>query len=142
MLVTSGSPSARATSRDAQNVPDVMTRSVGTASALGPVPAMNVPARIRQRDRRRSEGFTLVELAVVVTIVGVLAVLAVVGYRRLITSAHLTEATGMVNGIRVAQESYHAETGVYATIGTSGTLAWATTTRHRYPLVEHQPMSG
>ncbi len=61
----------------------------------------------------------------VVCIVGVLAVLAVVGYRRLITSSHLTEATGLVNGIRVAQESYHAETGIYATIGSATALAWA-----------------
>jgi type IV pilus assembly protein PilA len=58
----------------------------------------------------------LVELAVVVTIIGILAVLAVAGYRRLVTSSHVTEATEMVNGIKVAQETYHAETGQYANI--------------------------
>ncbi len=81
---------------------------------------MNVPASTRSH--RSEQGFTLVELAVVVCIVGVLAVLAVVGYRRLITSSHLSEATGMVNGIRVAQESYHAETGAYYSI--SASLVW------------------
>jgi type IV pilus assembly protein PilA len=59
-------------------------------------------------------GFTLVELMMVVIIVGVLAMLAVVGFRRLVSEAHTTEATQMVNSIRVAQEAYHAETGAYA----------------------------
>jgi type IV pilus assembly protein PilA len=68
------------------------------------------------RRARRVRGFTLVELAVVVTIIGILAVLAVAGYRKLVTSSHTTEATEMVNAIKVAQETYHAETGQYANI--------------------------
>jgi len=53
---------------------------------------------------------------IVVVIVGVLAVLAVVGYRKLVTSSHVAEATNMVQNIRVAQEGYHAETQQYANI--------------------------
>src|SRR5579872_2371666 len=66
--------------------------------------------------KRRPAGFTLVELMIVVVIVGVLALLAVVGYRKLVQSAHVSEATAMVNNIRVAQEAYHAETQIYANI--------------------------
>ncbi len=65
---------------------------------------------------RRPRGFTLIELMIVVVIVGILATLAVVGYRKLVTSSHVTEATGMVQNIRVAQEAYHSETQQYANV--------------------------
>ena len=53
---------------------------------------------------------------IVVAIIAVLAVLAVVGYRKLITSSHTGEATHMIGSIRVAQETFHAETGQYSNI--------------------------
>jgi type IV pilus assembly protein PilA len=64
-------------------------------------------------------GFTLVELMVVVAIIGILAVLAVVGYSKMVKSSHTTEASQMVNAIKVAQETYHAETGQYANVSKS-----------------------
>ncbi len=63
---------------------------------------------------QHSRGFTLIELMIVVVIVGVLAMLAVVGYRKLILASHVTEATGMVQNIRVAEEAYRSETQQYA----------------------------
>jgi type IV pilus assembly protein PilA len=56
---------------------------------------------------------------IVVAIVGVLATLAVVGYRKLVQSSHVSEATGMVQNIRVAQENYHSETQQYANVSNS-----------------------
>jgi type IV pilus assembly protein PilA len=61
-------------------------------------------------------GFTLIEMMIVVVIVGVLATLAVVGYRRIVQSSHVSEATGMVQNIRVAQEAYKSETQQYANV--------------------------
>jgi type IV pilus assembly protein PilA len=58
-------------------------------------------------------------MMIVVVIIGVLASLAIVGYRKLITSSHVSEATNMVQNIRVAQEGYHAETQQYASISLS-----------------------
>ena len=68
------------------------------------------------RQRNASRAFTLIELMVVVTIIGVLAVLAVVGFRAMIRAARTSEATEMVNAIKVAQETFHAETGQYANV--------------------------
>ena len=75
----------------------------------------------------RARGFTLIEMMVVVIIVSVLALLAIVGYRRLILSSNVSEANNMVQNIRVAQESYHSETQVYANVTNGGiytTSAW------------------
>jgi len=68
------------------------------------------------RRRARQRGFTLIEMAIVVIIVAILSVLAVVGYRKIILSSHTAEGVHMVQAIKVAQESYRAETQVYADI--------------------------
>jgi prepilin-type N-terminal cleavage/methylation domain-containing protein len=75
--------------------------------------------RIPSRRRRSSSGFTLIELAVVVTIVAILSVIAVVGYRKYMLNAHITEARQMISAIRIAQEDHMSEKGSYANIGTN-----------------------
>jgi len=71
------------------------------------------------RPRLRRRGFTLVELSIVVAIVGVLAVIAVVGYRKYILHSKISEAQQMISAIRIAQEDYRAEKGTYANLGTN-----------------------
>ncbi len=68
---------------------------------------------------RTTRAFTLVELAIVVTIVGVLSVIAVVGYRKLTLQAKISEAQNMISAVRIAQENYRTERGIFANIGGS-----------------------
>jgi type IV pilus assembly protein PilA len=78
--------------------------------------------------RRGARGFTLIEMMVVVIIVSVLAMLAIVGYRRLILSSNVSEANNMVQNIRVAQESYHSETQQYANVSAVALFSGTATT--------------
>jgi type II secretory pathway pseudopilin PulG len=54
---------------------------------------------------------------IVVAIVAILAVVAAVGYRAIINSSKVAEPRQLLGSIRLAQESYKAETGSYADIG-------------------------
>jgi type IV pilus assembly protein PilA len=65
----------------------------------------------KQRVTRR--GFTLVELLAAVAIIGIVAALAMVGYRKYINAAAASEAKAVMQGIRGAEENYKAEMLVY-----------------------------
>ncbi len=70
--------------------------------------------------RYQARGFTLAELMAVVVIVGILATIAAVGYRKYVNAAKASEGPNMINGIKAAQEAYRAETLTYLDV--SGTL--------------------
>jgi type IV pilus assembly protein PilA len=72
--------------------------------------------------RRYNAGFTLVELMIVVAIIGVLAALATVGYRKYIDGAKITEPLSMIQSIRSAEESMRAETMSYLDVSTPGSF--------------------
>src|ERR1700722_14182001 len=65
---------------------------------------------------RLGRGFTLIESMIIVAMIGVLSVLAVLGYRRWVRSAYMTEAHDMVSSIRAAQESFRAENAGYLSV--------------------------
>ncbi|HEY6726223.1 MAG TPA: prepilin-type N-terminal cleavage/methylation domain-containing protein [Polyangiaceae bacterium] len=66
--------------------------------------------------RGQARGVTLIELMIVVAMVGVLAALATVGYKRYISSAKTGEATQMLGTIKAAQEAFKAETFRYLAV--------------------------
>lgn len=97
---------------------------------------------------RGQRGMTLVEVMIVVVLVGVLASLGIYGVTRYIRSAQSSEAYGIINAIRGAQDVYRQDTmkyldvsqGSYANTHPAGApgafkTAWAggsTTTANRF----------
>jgi type IV pilus assembly protein PilA len=69
--------------------------------------------------RSWQRGFTLAELMIVVAMIGVMAALAIVGYRKYLNAAQASEAKAMIQGIRAGQESYKSEMLVYLNVSTS-----------------------
>jgi prepilin-type N-terminal cleavage/methylation domain-containing protein len=65
---------------------------------------------------RRSRAFTLIEAMIVVAIVGVLAVLATVAYRRWVRAAYVSEAQDMVANIRTGEQAFYGENGAYLNV--------------------------
>ena len=85
-------------------------------------------------------GFTLVELLAVVTITGILSVLAVVGFRRHMQASRGGEALSVIQAIRSAEESFMAENHGYLNVSTDseGKNWYPQTTPNttRYPFVK------
>ena len=55
----------------------------------------------------------MVELLAVVAMIGILAAMAVAGYKRYLSSSHSADAKAIMSAIRIAEESYRAETLTY-----------------------------
>jgi prepilin-type N-terminal cleavage/methylation domain-containing protein len=70
----------------------------------------------------RRAGFTLVELMIVVVIVGALAALGVVGYRRWVGNARTTEAIAMLGEMSSKEQSYRMEMGTYLPLRADGNV--------------------
>ncbi len=62
-------------------------------------------------------GFTMVELLAVIAMIGVLAAISTLGYRKYVNTAATADAKAVISAIRVAQESYRAETMRYLDCG-------------------------
>lgn len=66
------------------------------------------------QSRHTERGFTLVELAVVVVIIGILAAFAVPKFLNSVERSKAAEAYNYMSTIQTAQERYHARQGAYA----------------------------
>jgi len=67
-----------------------------------------------KRGREGQRGFTLVELAIVIVIIGVLASFGVPRFRDAVERSKCGEAFSYLASVRAAQERYHAREATYA----------------------------
>jgi len=65
------------------------------------------------------KGFTLVELAVVIVIIGVLAAFGVPQFLKSVERSKAAEAFNYLSAVRSAQERYLAKEGVYTSVSTN-----------------------
>jgi prepilin-type N-terminal cleavage/methylation domain-containing protein len=66
------------------------------------------------RGARPNKGFTLVELAVVIVIIGVLAAFGVPRFIRSVERSKAAESYSYLAAVAAAQERFHAKQGIYA----------------------------
>jgi prepilin-type N-terminal cleavage/methylation domain-containing protein len=76
----------------------------------------SVIVRSRRAGARSRGGFTLIELMIVVSIIGVLSALAIPAFRGYVQRSRMAEGFAFLGEIRQRQESYRAEFGQYATV--------------------------
>jgi type IV pilus assembly protein PilE len=70
---------------------------------------------------RRNQGFTLIELMVVVGIVGILAAYAIPQYNDYVTRGKLQEAYGNLSALRVKMEQFYQDNRMYSSAVGGGT---------------------
>ncbi len=75
---------------------------------------------------KSQRGFTLVELAIVIVIIGVLASFGVPRFRDAVERSKAGEAFSYLASVRAAQERYHAREATYATDLTTLDIAMPT----------------
>lgn len=82
---------------------------------------------MRFMKKQNQQGFSLVELMIVLVIIGILAAVGVPIYTSNVQKAKMSEADAALGTIRTAMRVYYAENGHYPVV-TSGTLVSDSTT--------------
>ena len=72
---------------------------------------------------KRSRGFTLIELMIVIGIVAILAAIAIPSYTDYVRRGRITEAVSTLSGMRVKMEQYFQDNRSYALACVAGTVA-------------------
>jgi len=68
---------------------------------------------LRKIRNRKSRGFTLIELMIVVAIIGILAAIAIPNFLNIRKKAMSTEAKSNLGDLRTMEEAYRMEYGTY-----------------------------
>jgi general secretion pathway protein G len=74
---------------------------------------MNMPTNMRDKMRRSQDGFTLIELMVVILIIGLLATIVVQSLRGATDKAKRVKAEADISEIKTALDRYYLDVGSY-----------------------------
>lgn len=69
---------------------------------------------------QKQQGFTLIELMIVVAIIGILAAIAIPQYQNYVARSQVAEAISLLNGAKTGVEQYMAESGQFPDGNTEG----------------------
>ena len=72
---------------------------------------------------RRSQGFTLIEIMMVIAIIGILVAVAVPQYQNYVRQSRITIATSVLSAMRVSMEQYFQDNRSYVGACQPGTVA-------------------
>lgn len=73
--------------------------------------------------KRMQQGFTLIELMIVVAIIAILAAIAIPAYQNYLIRAQVSEGAVLTDGAKTAMAEFYANTGHFPTANTSAGLA-------------------
>ncbi|OUS31778.1 prepilin-type N-terminal cleavage/methylation domain-containing protein [Gammaproteobacteria bacterium 45_16_T64] len=66
--------------------------------------------------KRNTQGFTLIELMIVVAIIGILAAVAIPAYQDYLTRSQVTEAMSLAGGLKVTVGDFYVDEGALTNI--------------------------
>ena len=82
--------------------------------------------------RKMQQGFTLIELMIVVAIIGILAAIAIPAYQDYTARAQMSEAMSLASGVRTSVSEYYQNTGDFPANNASAGVAEATDITGKY----------
>ena len=80
---------------------------------------------------KKQQGFTLIELMIVVAIIGILAAIALPAYQDYTIRAQVTEGVNLADGLKTPMADYYNDKGTWPANGTGG-IATSTSIKGKY----------